>query len=202
MTNRHSTIAWIAAATHVVAAAAMLLLMREGLPPASDEQRIAWLATHRAAWTSGWLTWTLAVLSLIAFYAVLAVRFRDALSLGALAMGTAGAAIDLATQVRYLVILPNLRGDAFALLDRELEAMTGYAANGLYTLAFVLFVVAGWRALPRFALVLAGPVAAAGFALAIAALLHNASVEILSSAILFPLFILWLIIVARWLRNE
>jgi len=198
---RDTTIAWIAAAAHVVAAAAMLLLLRAGLPPVPDDDRIAYIATHRAAWMGGWLTWQLAVLTLIALYAVLARRFGGALPLAALAIGTAGASIDIATQMRFIVILPKLRGEAFALLDRELEAMTGYAANGLYTLAFVLFVVAGWRELPKLANALAGPIAVSGFALSLAALMHHAMGEIVSSAILFPLFTLWTILIARWLRN-
>ena len=199
--TRDSNIAWFAAAAHVVAAAAMLLLLRQGLPPAPDDEGIAYIATHRAAWTAGWLTWQLAVLSLIALYAVLAQRLGGALPLAALAIGTAGASIDIATQMRFIVILPKLRDDAFALLDRELEAMTGYAANGLYTLAFVFFVIVGWRTMPKLANVLAGPIAVSGFALAIASLMHHATGEIVSSAILFPLFTLWTILIARWLRN-
>lgn len=200
--TQDSNIAWLAVATHVVASAAMLLLLREGLPPASGAERIAYIAAHRAAWTIGWLTWQLAVVSLIALYAVLARRLGGPLPLPALAIGTAGAAIDIATNVRYIVILPRLGGDAFALLDRELEAMTGYAANGLYTLAFVLFVIAGRCVLPRLANALAVPVALSGFALAIGALLHDARIEFVSSAILFPLFTLWTILIARWLRSE
>jgi hypothetical protein len=199
--TRDSTIAWIAAAAHIVAAAAMLLLLRAGLPPAPDDERIAYITTHRIAWTNGWLTWQFAVITLIALYAVLARRFGGALPLAALAIGTAGASIDVATQMRFIVILPKLQGEAFALLDRELEAMTGYAANGLYTLAFVLFVVAGWREMPKLANALAAPIAVGGFALAIAALMHHALGEIVSSAILFPLFTLWTILIARWLRN-
>ncbi len=197
-----SNIAWLAVATHLVASAAMLVWMRRGLPPALDEERIAWLATHRLAWTGGWLTWQIAVLSLIALYAVLALRLGGALPWAALAIGTAGAAIDIATQVRYVVTLPELRGEAFALLDRELEALTGYAANGLYTVAFVIFAIAGRRAFPRLAKALAVPVAVSGFALAAGAIQHNARVEIVSSAILFPLFTLWTIVIARWLRSE
>jgi hypothetical protein len=200
--TQDSRIAWLAVATHVVASAAMLLLLREGLPPASDAERIAFIATHRAGWTAGWLTWQLAVVSLVALYAVLARRLGGPLPLPALALGTAGAAIDIATNVRYIVVLPRLGGDAFALLDRELEAMTGYAANGLYTLAFVLFAIAGRCVMPRLANVLAVPVALSGFALAIGALLHDARTELVSSAILFPLFTLWTILIARWLRSE
>lgn len=198
---RDSTIAWIAAAAHVVAAVFMLLFLREALPPAADDARIAYITSHRAEWTAGWLAWQLAVITLIALYAVLAKRLGGAIPLAALAIGTAGASIDIATQMRYLVILPQLRGDAFALLDRELEAMTGYAANGLYTLAFVLFVAAGWKTMPRLANLLAPPIAVSGFALALFALLHHSTGEIVSSAILFPLFTLWTILIARWLRN-
>src|SRR4051812_25553967 len=114
---RDSDIAWLAAVAHVIAAAAMLLLLREGLPPAPDEQRLAFITLHRIAWTGGWLTWQLAVLSLIALYAVLAKRIGGAVPLAALAIGTAGASIDVATQMRYIAVLPQLRGDAFALLD-------------------------------------------------------------------------------------
>jgi len=79
--------------------------------------------------------------------------------------------------------------------------MTGYAANGLYTLAFVLLVLAGWRTMPRLANALAPAIAVSGFALAVAALMQHALAEIVSSAILFPLFTLWTILIARWLRN-
>jgi len=198
---RDSTIAWLASAAHVVAAAASLLLMRGALPPNADDARIAYIATHRFQWTVGWLSWQLAVLTLIALYAVLARRFGGSLPLAALAFGAAGAAIDVSTQMRFILTLPQLHGDAFALLDRELEALTGYAANGLYTLAFVLFVIAGWREMPRLANALAAPIAVSGFAFAIAAAMHHALAEIISSAILFPLFVLWTVLIARWLRN-
>lgn len=198
---RDSIIAWLAVAAHVVAAGAMVVWMRGGLPPAAQEERIAYIAAHRALWTAGWLSWQLAVLSLIALYAVLGKRFGGSLSIAALAMTATGAAIDIATQLRFIIVLPRLQGEAFALLDRELETMTGYAANGLYTLGFVLLVAAGWRAMPRAANVLAGPIAVSGFALAGAALLHHPLAEIVSTAILFPLFTLWTILIARWLRN-
>lgn len=198
---RDSQIAWLAAAAHVVAAAGSLLLLRGGLPPLPDDARMAYVTTHRAAWAVGWLGWQLAVLTLIALYAVLAKRLNGALPWAGLAIGTIGAPLDIATQMRFIVILPQLRGDAFLMLERELEVMTGYAANGLYTLGFVLIVIAGWRTMPRLANLLAPPIAVCGFAFSVAALMHHALGEIISSAILFPLFTLWTILIARWLRN-
>jgi len=198
---RASTIAWLAAATHIVASAAMLFLLREGLPGFDEAHRLAYLQAHRLEWTGGWMTWQLAVLSLIALYSALTIRFEGTLALTGLAAGIAGMAIDLATQMRYIAILPRLRGEAFALLDRELEMLTGYAANGLYTVGFALIVIAGWRSMPVLANVLAVPVTLSGFALSAAALMHDARLEMITSAILFPLFTLWIIVIALWLRK-
>jgi len=198
---RHSHIAWLAAATHVVAATGMLFLLRGGLLGAEDE-RLAYIATHRIAWMIGWFAWQLAAISLMAFYGVLALRFRGVLSVSAMACAAAGLSLDIACESRYMGVLPELRGEAFEMLDRELEVLIGYGANGLYTVALVLLVIAGWRVLPKTALALAGPVAASGFALALASLHHDARLETITSAILFPLFTLLVVVIALWLRKE
>lgn len=199
---RASSTAWFAAATHVVASAAMLLLLREGLPGFPEEQRIAYMAAHRTAWTIGWLSWQLAAISLMAFYAAVAMRVGGVLSIAAMCVAAAGLSIDIASEARYIGVLPELRGAAFASLDRELEVLIGYAANGLYTVAMMLLVFAGWRLLPRIALVLAAPVIASGFALAFASLQHDARLETITSAILFPLFTLWIVVIGVWLRRS
>ena len=199
---RSSHIAWIAAATHVVAAAGMLFLLRRGLPGFAEEERLAYIATHRATWLGGWLMWQLAAISLMGFYVVLAGRLRGPLAITALPVAAAGLALDIACESRYMGVLPELRGDAFAALDRELEVLIGYGANGLYTVALVLLVIAGWRVLPKLAIALAAPVAASGFALALVSLLHDARLEMITSAILFPLFTLFVVVIALWLRKE
>jgi hypothetical protein len=200
--QRPSNAAWLAATTHIVASFAMLLLLRRGLPGFSDDERLAYVASHRLAWIGGWMLWQVAAISLIGFYGVLALRFRGILSVVAMGVATAGLAIDFICETRYIGVLPELHGAAFAALDRELEVLIGYAANGLYTVALVLLVIAGWRELPRVALALAGPVAASGFALALASLAHNARLETITSAILFPLFTLWIFVVGIWLRKS
>ena len=200
--NRDSQVAWLAAATHVVAAGAMLVFLRRGLPGFAEDERLAYMATHRAAWIAGWLLWQIAAVSVVAFYAVLALRFRGALSVTAMAAAAAAISIDISCEARYMGVLPDLRGAAFAGLDRELEVQIGYAANGLYTLAFVLLVMAGWRVLPKIALALAGPVAASGFGLSLASLRGDARLETITSALLFPLFTVWIIVVAPWLRKN
>ncbi|HET8772793.1 MAG TPA: hypothetical protein VFP80_03340, partial [Thermoanaerobaculia bacterium] len=199
---RSSHIAWLAAATHVVAAAGMLFLLRRGLPGFPEEERLAYIASHRAAWLGGWLVWQLAAVSLMGFYGVLALRLRGVLSVTAMACAAAGLSLDIACESRYMGVLPELRGEAFAALDRELEVLIGYGANGLYTVALVLLAIAGWRVLPKLALVLFWPVAASGFALAVVSLLHDAWLETVTSAILFPLFTLFIVVIALWLQKE
>jgi hypothetical protein len=200
--QRPSTAAWLAAATHIVASFAMLLLLRRGLPGFSDEARLAYIASHRLAWIGGWILWQFAAISLIGFYGVLALRFRGVLSVAAIGVATAGLAIDFICETRYIGMLPELRGTAFTMLDRELEVLIGYAANGLYTVALGLLVIAGWRELPRVARVLAVPVIASGFMLCAASLAHDARLETITSAILFPLFTLWILVVGLWLRRS
>lgn len=200
--HRDSTIAWLAAASHVVASAVMLFLLRPGLPGFPDDERLAYMATHRMAWLGGWFVWHITAILLIAFYAVLALRLRGVLSIVAVAVATAGLAIDMTCEAKYMGVLPGLTGDAFTALDRELEVLIGYAANGLYTVGFSLLVIAGWRVLPKTALALAGPVAASGFALSLASLQHNPRLETLTSAILFPTFTIWIAVVAVWLKKS
>lgn len=197
-----SKVAWLAAVTHIIASAAMLLLLRGGLPGPSDAERIAYIEAHGAAWMGGWMTWQVAALSLLALYVVLARRFRGWMATLALVVAAAGFSIDLTSEVKYIAVLPELRGEAFRLLDRELEVLIGYAANGLYTIAFALLAIAGRRELPRLANLLAPLVVLFGVALAVVSLMHNAMGELITSAALFPIFTLWIIVVALWLRRE
>ena len=196
----HSRVAWFAAAAHFVAAAAMLFLLREGLPGFPEETRLAHM--QGGGWFFGWVLWHIAAISLVALYIVLALRFRDVLSYTAVAVATAGMALDFICEAKYIGVLPHLRGEEFERLDRELEVLIGYAANGLYTIAFALLIVAGWRVLPRLALALAAPVLGGGLALALASIKGDARLATVSSAILFVSLIAWIAIIARWLRSE
>jgi hypothetical protein len=196
----NARVAWFAAGAHLAASAAMLFVLRGGLPGFAEEQRLA--VMQSAGWGFGWLLWHIAAISLVALYGVLALRFKGILSITAMAAATAGLALDLTCEAKYIGVLPQLRGEEFARLDRELEVLIGYAANGLYTVGFALLVIAGWRVLPKLALALSGVVTGAGVALALASLRANARAETIASAILFSALIVWIALIARWLRNE
>ena len=180
----------------------MWFLLRRGLAPFPDEERLAYMATHRAAWLGGWLLWQLAAISLLAFYTMLAGRLHKPLAIFAIPPAAAGLALDIACESRYMGVLPELSGGLFTRLDRELEVLIGYGANGLYTVALVMLVIAGRRVFPKSATALAIPTIVSGFALAVASLLHSPRWETITSAILFPLFTLFIVVIALWLRKE
>src|ERR1700749_1716661 len=65
--TRADRIAFLAAIAHLLAAPPLPSPLRPGLPGFVLSDRIAYLTTHRAAWTVGWLTWEAAAVSLLAF---------------------------------------------------------------------------------------------------------------------------------------
>lgn len=176
----------------------MLVLLRSGLPPNSDETRISFITSHRSSWTIGWLCWTVAAITLVAMVIVLARRVGSIIPV---ILVLAGAYFDVTSQARYMIEMPHTGGETFRALDRQLEVSIGVVANGLYTLATGALVLKRDR-LPRRVRLLAVPVIIAGAVLAVAAFLHQPLAEVISSAILFPAFIIWSVDIGRWLLAD
>src|SRR5207302_4535766 len=97
----------------------MLLLLRPGLPlPGNSPQdRLRYVSGHTGRWRGGWLCWHVAGLTLLAFYAALAGRWRRGAplrcTLAVLAAAT-GLAADLGGQAVSVGVAPDLDPDAFA----------------------------------------------------------------------------------------
>jgi hypothetical protein len=176
----------------------MLAVLRQGLGPNSDEARMAYIASHRGAWVAGWLCWSVTAVTLVALVVVLSRRVGTIIPIFFV---IAGVYFDLSSQFFYMFALPNERPAGFHLLDRELEVSIGAAANGLYTLAIALLMLRGDR-VPQRVRLLSIPFLVAGVVLVIGALMHSSVIEIASSAVLFPAFILWAVDVGRWLQHD
>jgi hypothetical protein len=199
--------AYVAAGVHVVAAGAMLLALQPGLPVAGSAlaTRMAYMSAHTAAWWLGWLVWHAADLALLAFYVALAARWgrRAPLRCGlALLLAGAGVADDLGAQAVYMGVAPRLGPEAFAVAEQVAGVLTGYVANGLYTLAGLLLVWAGARELPRYLVATSLPVWAAGLALSAASLAGSGDGQFWSVAMLMPAFIGWTLLMGRWLSSR
>src|ERR1700724_2963302 len=70
--------AWLAFAVHLLAGLAMALMLRHGLETNTDlTGRLRFVARHRLLWTAGWLSWTVAAVTILNFYARFAAAHRS-----------------------------------------------------------------------------------------------------------------------------
>jgi hypothetical protein len=183
------------------------LALRKGLPipgiPFDD--RIAFVREHTTLWRAGWIFWHAAAVGLVLLVLVLASRFRGHAPLRATlaaVLAVAGLAADLAAETIAMGVAPAVEPRDFLLVESMYGVLTGYLANGLYTVAGILLTWAGARQLPRAVLALGVPVWGAGLWLSAASLTHSAAGQLWSTAILIPLFVLWAAMVGRWLKKS
>jgi hypothetical protein len=189
-----------AALANLLASALMLFVLRRGLPPESLDTRSEFVSSHETLWRLGWLSWNVAAVTLIGLLLVLASRLKhEAPFLCALAIvvATAGLAADLSAEA-LLIGLSKQSPGTFESIQTEALLLTGFVANGLYTLAGILLTVAGRRLLPRALLVLAALVWTAGLWLAAATLVDSSTGEIASTGVLMPSFVIWAVLLGRW----
>ncbi|HVR41540.1 MAG TPA: hypothetical protein VMU84_20765 [Thermoanaerobaculia bacterium] len=190
--------AWLCAILHVAASLALLLLLRKGLPPNTIEARVAYITTHPLAWRWSWITWHAAGISFVLLCIVLAMRLKSPLAFAGAATALVAVYFDIHSEQGYMHVLPKLIGESFREFDRWLDVENAGVANFFYTLALVILMYAGRHVLPRLAITLTWPVAIAGFAMTAFAVMHVGIGEIISSALLFPFFVAWCIVLARW----
>ncbi|MCI0341535.1 MAG: hypothetical protein L0216_10380 [Planctomycetales bacterium] len=200
-------VAWAAAALNLLAAVAMLGVLRPGLPePGNDaDSRLRWISGHTAAWWAGWLLWHAAAISLLALYVSLAGIWRERAPVRcglALLLAAAGLAGDLGAEALLMGVAPGAGPEDFRVVEAACWVLTGYLGNGLYTLAGILLTWAGVRELPRPLVALGGAAWAAGLALSAATLAGSQAGQFWSTAFLMPLFVLWAALVGRWLARR
>ncbi len=174
---------YLALLANLAAALALLLVLAPGTPvEPSGEARAWYVASHLFAWRAGWATWIAAALSLLGLYAWWAARLeRRGLALGALAVAVGGLAADLAAESLLIGWSP----ESYAEVAPRAFWLTGFAANGLYTVAGALLTAIS-PGVRRSAL--AWCVWASGFALSAGALIDAPPVIAASTALLFGLF--------------
>lgn len=168
-------IAYVCALVHAIATLLMATLLAPGLTGAN---RLAYIASHRAAWVGSWIVWQIAAITLVALYAVFS---RYAAILGAI-----GATIDITSEWRYILDGPS----------RTLDIAIGGFANGFYSLALLVLLI-NRRDLPRPMQRLGAFIVLCGFALSAGSFFGNQQLEIVATAILFPAVIVWAILAGR-----
>jgi hypothetical protein len=205
--RRAALVAYFAAAANLVAGLMMALALRKGLPIPGNpfDDRIAFVREHTALWRAGWFSWHAAAVGLVLLMLILASRFHGRAPVRATlaaVLVVAGLAADLAAEAIAMGVAPAVEPRDFLLVESMYGVLTGYLANGLYTVAGILLTWAGARALPREVLALGVPVWGAGLWLSVASLTHSAAGQLWSTAVLMPLFVLWAALVGRWLKRS
>lgn len=212
--GRLSLAAWLAFAMHLVAGVAMAIVLRHGLETQADlTGRLRFLVDHTAMWTTGWLTWNAAALSILYFYAACAWAHKtdgktstSPLSF-AVILSTAGIAADLAAEAIEMGVLPGIARRALAeLADRPDEStsahvflalhriavvLTGYLANGLYTLSAILLTWSTRHAYPVWVSIAGLAVGVSGLALSGAALANSVRDMVWANVVLVPCILIW-----------
>jgi hypothetical protein len=177
----------------MLAGASMALILRHGLETNPDFQaRLSFLAGHRALWAFAWLTWTVAALAILNFYDALARAHQ--LSRFAVLLTAAALGPDLAAQAVEIGVLPSLtdRADLFLILHRVAVLMSGYVANGLYSLSALVLAWRSRAAYPPWVWSAGLAAGAFGFILSAAALVDWTAGMFWSNVFLVPAIIVWL----------
>lgn len=205
--RQSARIAYATAAVNLAAALMMLVALRPGLavPGSFASDRISFVRRNLVLWWASWLTWHAAAVSLVLFLLLLAARFgRRAPIRAAIAalVSVVGLCADLTAEAIYMDVAPRLDEAGFRVAEAVAGILTGYLANGLYTVGGILVTWAGARQLPRSVVALAVPVWGAGLCLAAFSLIHSSLGQFWSTAVLMPLFILWAALVGRWLARR
>ncbi|HYR86442.1 MAG TPA: hypothetical protein VE422_20310 [Terriglobia bacterium] len=188
--RRAATIAFV---LHLVAGAAMGVVLRQGLETNLDFQdRLSFLVNHRALWTLGWLTWTAAAIAILYFYMVFVSTHHN----GNLAVFLTAAAIapDLSAQAIEIGILPEItqQVERFMLLHRTAVLMSGYVANGLYSFSALILAWSTRSVYPAWVWLSGMAVGCFGFMLSAAALVNSTAGMFWSNVLLVPSILLWL----------
>ncbi len=201
----------------VVAHAAALVLLPTVLLPGTlaesdPSARAAYIAGHDIAWTVGWSMWMLAAASLVGFFAwwgsrltvgqtSLSATSTRAIALLAVVISAVGMVCDFSGEGALILLLAGRAAHSVETslnIERAFTLLSAGAANGLYTIggALLTLITPG---LPRWIRVTMWITWCAGIGMTLAAITNFIPGMVATTAVLFPLFLVWVAWMgARW----
>ncbi len=199
----------LALIVHITAGLAMAAVLGRGLDTNPDLQnRLSFIANNSFLWAGGWLLWNVAAISIINFFVAFARAHRGTgqghwLTL-CVAIAAAAIACDLASESVETGLIPTLARNAiqagsandtslnlYVIIHRMVVLLTGYVANGLYTIATALAVFAGRKHYPRWVSLAGSAVTIFGVAESTACMVDSPQGILCSHAVLIPCFVIW-----------
>jgi hypothetical protein len=190
---------------HVAGLVLALVGMRPGTPSAPEADRMAYLAGRPIGWTLGWAVWALCALALLWFMTLLSEYRPSTGSRLALALTTAGVAVDLTCDAWYATVLPELATPVyetpFLIVERLVGVASLAAANGLYSTG-VLVAAATLERVPKAATWLGCAAGISGLALAAAGLAGSPTAIEVCTGPTVGFFMAWTVALARGLARS
>ncbi len=205
----------LALATHLLAGVAMATILRHGLetnPVLGD--RVRFIADHVVLWRVAWLSWSVAAVSILYFFASFVSAHGtppvDPASGRGLVLMLAVVAVstDLTAEVIEIGVAPGLARQAvaemagtdashstatlFATFHRTSVMLSGFLANGLYSVIALVLTVVGRREYPKWVSWAGVGVGVAGILLSVACLMDSVGGMVWSNVALLPLLLVWL----------
>lgn len=200
-------LAWACVIVHIFALLAVLLVLRNGIPPGEIAARAAYVAANATAWRIGWILWLPASLALVLFFAawVDVLEYR-AWGMIAVALTLAGATIDWADEMFWIGLAPDLAArfasdafaaSAYALWDRAYIVISMGLANALYTLGGIILTALAFktRGFPKWLAWFGAVVWALSLGLSLTALIGDGVLIQVVSALVFIAFLPWVVLV-------
>jgi hypothetical protein len=185
-------VAYICAGVNGLAALALATVLAPGVSLAPTPAHAGYVADHLLAWRIGWGLWIAAALSLLAFFRWWASRIGwSPVTRAAILFAVAGVLADVAAESRLIAWSAGQPFD----LDGPLR-LSGVWANGLYSVAGVL-LASRTRGLPAWLAAWTWSVWLLGLGLAAVAAGSNDGVSRVLTAVLFGLFLPWLVVIGR-----
>jgi hypothetical protein len=205
--------AWIAFVVHLLAGVAMAAVLSQGLETNGDlHARLHFLARQTLWWNLAWLTWNGAALTMLWFVVCFAQAHGNRLAgRAAVCFTTAAIALDLGAEAIEMGALPDL---ARTILDdlqqtanppsllllhslhRLAVMLTGYGANGLYSLSALLLAWSTRREYRYWVWPAGAAVGVIGLALSGAVLVNSVAGMVVGNVLLGPCLLYWLLAVA------
>jgi len=197
---------WLCAGLHILALAALALVLRGGTELEADlARRAQYITQHTSAWRVGWAIWMLSAASLVGLYAWWAARLpKSGWRVAGVVCAAAGMACDLTGEGIFMSMLVERaeRGDLAGLAEAQRLGglLTAGAANALYTVGGVILMLLTtdhpkWVRRAMWATWIAGVV------MTVSSVLDEVTGLVISSAVLFPLLIAWTVWMARFWRR-
>jgi hypothetical protein len=194
--------ALFALALHLIAGVLMALVLRQGLETNPDlHDRMTFIVSHRVIWSFAWFSWTASALAILYFYISFAAVPERSKMPFAVMLTIAAIGPDLAAQTIEIGMLPPLADrllqtnavpDLFLQMHRIAVLLSGYLANGLYSLTALMLTWSARHNYPRVVSFLGTLVGISGLALSAAALANSEEGMFWCNVVLVPAILLWL----------